>query len=245
MEKTCDNVPLWNILTKRKTFFTPQNRDEDDNNDGDHNNKSESTPLNVLSRRSSLVFNSENRIGSASRRSVYDISVNLLELNCKAMRKSILEKPKENDENRPETVKDDHRMKNVKDNIDLTQKFADPIVRKRKLFSGGASPDDSFACKENLVGQVDKKLKSIDVSMRLNNDKDVSIKTSVFGSAKLDRRKTVSYFKPKKVDDTKTRSKMTPLKATQKYIVCTNMSSSDKQSFQAVSRKCPLTKYQN
>lgn len=223
MEQTaCAIAPAWKSIERRKTIYTSQLEQEN----------SYSTPNNntfCANLESKIIFNSANRICSASRRSVLDISMNIFELNCKAIRES----NKKNDECIETSM-------SQSDNVLGTQIVSVPVVRKRKLFSA-ESPDASLEYKENIEStqkQVEKKTKHDDsIKGKFNKSIKDHKSRKLSTLAPVDKRKTISYFKTSKPIGSNCKKVITtPLKPSIKYIVCTNIpSSTDKQLAQAVS----------
>lgn len=195
-----------------------------------------------------IIFNSNNRIAQSSRRSVFDISMNLLELNCKA----IAEKK---DEKQSSSEKKETHPTNALTPIfllsgkmespayamtpsallkyKLTQALNPAPIRKRRLFNNDDL--DTGEYKENMNKSLKETVKrkkfdspSIAVSKKATNvDKKFT--------QSVDRRKTISYFKPEKIKECSITKPKSPAKpAPMKYIVCTNMSATDKQIIQAV-----------
>lgn len=171
--------------------------------------------------RNTIVFNSSNRISKNSRRSVFDISMNILDLNCKALsqkKNETLVSPKKFVQSSDSKPCETH-----------TQVNKTGIVRKRKLFN----TDEIDDIKENL-----------NKSVGINNAKKIKTVAPAFNTPQLnkkskpilDRRRTLSYFKSEKTKEAVLKPK-TPVKPSieQKYVVCTNMSSNDKRIISAVS----------
>lgn len=229
-------------IDRRKTIFTPQmpqNTEEEI-----------STPEGFSANSSkTIIFNSVNRVAKASRRSVFDISMNLLELNCKA----IAEKKDENHsssekgeirpmiamtttfllsgkkETRPANAMTPSSLLKYK----LTQALNPAPVRKRRLFNNDDSDHGEY--KENMNKSLKepvkrKKLESPSIEV---SKKSASVNKKLTQS--VDRRQTMSYFKTDKTKESSIMKLKSPAKPTpMKYIVCTNMSSTDKQIIQAV-----------
>ena len=204
------------MIDRRRTLFTPhssqgsQDRQSTNEGHGFSNNSS-----------NTIVFNSKNRISKLSRRSVFDISMNILDLNCKAL----CEKKDTVDSTDPTpAAKTPNR---TVEKIKVTQAAKPAIIRKRKLFSDNTQDDE---CKENLNKsvpvQVEKKNK-LEIPKPSSKTPQPPKKTQ----SAVDRRKTLSYFRIEKPKDStltaKVKSPVKPVPAT-KYIVCTNMSSTDK-----------------
>jgi hypothetical protein len=163
-----------------------------------------------------VIFNSSNRISKFSRRSGFDISMNILEMNCKTLcyGDEVFSTPKEQEENPP-----------------LQTQEAEPVqVRKRKLFNNDDYAEDEQ--KENLNDSTrNEKKKKLDKSLGQVAD---GWKTPVAGKSKketIKRRETIAFFKTKDTVKAKTPVKPQPIP---KVIVCTNMSSADKQIINAV-----------
>jgi hypothetical protein len=91
-----------------------------------------------------LVFNSQNRISSIARRSVFEISMNILDLNCKAI-SSQNKAADDDDVIEVEPVKKAAIINSVKKiNVPVETPPGLPIVRKRKLFSAEEMEDFNF-----------------------------------------------------------------------------------------------------
>lgn len=206
---------------RRRTLFTPQllqNTDEDKLH----------TPEGFSANSSKTVkFNSMNRISMASRRSVFDISMNLLELNCKALSQKTVN-PMQLSEKKIQPA-------SAQLTYQHTQTVTTTTVRKRKLFNTD-NEEYEQECKEN----VNKSLKEPEKKRKLESAgwKTPTVIEKPKAMQPIDRRRTLSYFKtekPKEVSTAKIKSPAKPAAAT-KYIVCTNMSSTDKKILQAVSK---------
>lgn len=173
-----------------------------------------------------IIFNSVNRIAKGSRRSVFDISMNILELNCKSLVEHIDDdlQPKSQSAKKPERLVS--AVKTVEKLI--TQFKPPPVIRKRKLFSD-VSYDDIELGKENL----DDSLKTVKNVTKLDKSLQAASKTPQPAKklkSQVERRKTLAYFKTEKPKEA-VNVKKTPAKSAespQKYIVVTNMSSADK-----------------
>lgn len=173
----------------------------------------------------SLFFNSANRIGKSTRRSIMDVSMNIFEMNCKELEKQNKEK---------ELAKEDQLQviesssSNDTDKIVTTQIMKPTLVRKRKLFSE-ALDETISECKENVHEAKHAKL---NISLK-ETPKPRTVEKTVRkpASAKVDRRKTISFFKTDKPA-----TAVKPKTVSKKYVVCTNMSSADKQVINAVSK---------
>lgn len=186
---------------------------------------SSSTPTNEEAKK--ITFNSANRIGGNTRRSVMDISMNLFEMNCKALeeRKNYNQREAENDLSYISSIPSSSSTDSVLKKIIETQVPKPAVIRKRKLFS--ADLDDTLTeFKENLdeTNKGQKHIK-LNTSIKLIKEKKPEKATN-------DRRKTVSYFKTDKPASAVKKK----LPSTPKYVVCTNMSSTKKQAISAVSK---------
>jgi hypothetical protein len=185
--------------------------------------ESSSTPTNAGEKK--IMFNSANRIGGNTRRSIMDISMNLFEMNCKA-----LEDPKDNQNNTDSTlistIPSSSSTSSSTNKIVQTQVPKPAIIRKRKLFSADTLDDTLTECKENHEESIklDSKRTKLNSSTKVVKEKTVE-------KVKDDRRRTISYFKTVKPSSAVKKPTLTP-----KYIVCTNMSSADKQAISAVSK---------
>lgn len=218
MEQT--NIELsqaWKSVDRRRTILNMQLTEEN-------------TPKNLTSvTRKTLVFNSANRIGSGTRRSVLDVSMNIFEMNLRAM--------SEKKQSEKELVEEKDNKQDTSQNDTITQVVKPAIVRKRKLFTADI-PDETVEFKENCKTpennpRVSKKLKC-DISMSV---KEAIDKRKSKVSTGVDRRKTISFFKTRdNANDSRT-AKVVLSKPSPKYICCTNMSSSDREKAQAVSKK--------
>lgn len=216
MEQTNLESQAWKSVDRRRSIMPSQFGDD-------------LTPKNttISQSKKNLVFNSANRIGSASRRSVLDISMNIFELNCKAMSENKKKVDDLSEEN------ENQQQLDSSENITITQPFKTAIVRKRKLFSTDHH-DDSIEYKENCNTPEN------DVSIKKKLKSGISASTKTIKTDKkygaLDRRKTISFFKARdKIDESSTDVKSTPTKPSPKYIVCTNMSSADREIAHSVS----------
>lgn len=244
---TDKRLDKWNRNFRRFTTFTPNPMDQTGSLtksavaprrrtilatqlSGDSDNALATPEPNGFSANSSntVVFNSTNKISKASRRSVFDISMNILELNCKAIseknEKLLTSAKKVN----PALIPTSHEKQTP------TQTAKPAVIRKRKLFNND-DLDEIDECKENhddSVKKVEKKVKPRKSLMLTFNTPQLSAKP------KTDRRRTLSYFKTDKPKEDIQRKTTTPVKpiASLKRIVCTNMSSSDKLIIQAVSK---------
>lgn len=209
---------------RRRTMFTPQLSSQDTQSPAGLNT---SKPL----------FSSTNKIGNQTRRSVFDISMNILDMHCKAMSQQ-----KRNDPEDTENTPVRSQVSSLEESffqIHQTQ-IAKPtagIVRKRKLFtSDGLDQTEEF--KEN---QIDKSVKLYESKTSKNESlvkKWITPQMEKKSLPKFDRRRTLGSFKTEKPKDISTKVNKTPLKplAPQKIIVCTNMSTGDKIIMQAVSQ---------
>ena len=213
MEQT--KITSDSALARRKTFFASQMSKD---------SEKVTTPENGFSANSgnTIVFNSSNKITKHGRRSVFDISMNILELNCKAI-----------SQKKDDTVLSAKKFyPNVKANTCLTpDQSIKPVIRKRKLFNNDNFDIEIENWKENLnitVGMETKKAKTV---VQTFNPPRVIQKSS----PKVDRRRTLAYFKTDKPKEMTLKTK-TPVKPTvsQKFVVCTNMSSNDKKIIHAV-----------
>lgn len=212
MEQTkCGNLP-WKAITsvdRRRTVFEAPR-------------ESSSTPTNIGGKK--IMFNSANKIGSNTRRSIMDISMNLFEMNIKALER---QKEADTDETIISSIPSSNSTASINNKIIETQvPKPQTTIRKRKLFS--VDLDDTLTeCKENLEETVKSDVKR----SKLNTSTKI-VKEKKSGSVgKDDRRKTISYFKTVKPSSAIKKPTLTP-----KYIVCTNMSSADKQAISAVSK---------
>lgn len=215
-------------LELRRTIFASQKSKESDEVSTPEGNGFSANSCNTI------AFNSSNRLSKFSRRSVFDISMNIFELNCKALsQKNELE-----NEDQPLSAKKKVQQTATEKACDSSnQKQAEKpnVIRKRKLFN-----NDSFEevgdCKdkENLNKSVGMPLKKVKTVIPSFNTPQLGQKTK----PKIDRRRTLAYFKtgkPKEVA-VKPKTPAKPQAAPQKYVVCTNMSSNDKKIISAVSK---------
>ena len=164
-----------------------------------------------------IVFNSANRIASNTRLSVMDISINILELNCEAIRKMSAQKQNEESENAVESIPSSNSNETISNETQIPQNVT---IRKRKLFSMDDTLDETYnECKENL-----DEPKNISKRAKPKENK-------FFENCKENRRKTISYFKTDKPAAAIKKRDSTP-----KCIVMTNMSSAEKQELSAVSK---------
>lgn len=227
-------------LNRRKTLFTPQLFSQRTEEISTPEENSEKT----------VIFNSTNRVAKSSRRSVFDISMNILDINCKTL-------------NSGQTAPSPSANKMTEL---LGTQVVNPVqVRKRRLFNTDHM-DDEY--KENLDKSVQKKAKldktngerskecktPVTAKDKTNEERSREWKTPVAAKDKLrgilskewktpvaakekskeKRRETIAYFKPRETSvKVKTPGKA-PISPT-KYIVCTNMSSVDKQIIHDVS----------
>lgn len=191
-----------------------------------------STPSN--NKLSKINFNSANRISIVSRRSIADVSMNIFELNCKA-----LEERKENDENNysEETLSSSSNKTVEKD---LTTQIPKPaVIRKRKLFTDAdTSLSENYSLKdfkENINTSITKRQKLEKSMAEAPKSKSTSKHKD---TSKINRRRTMSCFKTEKdksmIND---KLKLKSSSIQRKTIVCTNMSAADKLEVQAVSKK--------
>lgn len=217
MEQTNLESQAWKSIDRRKTFFASQETEET------------CTPKNnvITTSRKSLMFNSANRIASSSRRSILDISMNIFELNCKAI-----------SENKKRVEEMTRKNENTDNAQNVTQTVPPTVVRKRKLFSTD-NPEDSFEFKENCKTPENNSNNKI-TGKKAKCDISAAPKTAIADkkkskiSSSMDRRKTISFFKTRdKVLDSSVN--ITPTKPSTKYVVCTNMSSTDRELAHAVS----------
>lgn len=211
---------------RRRTIFTPQLTQSEDC----------STPEGFSANSSkTIVFNSHSRVAKASRRSVFDISMNILDLNCKA----IAESKSETTDN-PESLSEKKApcpkaamTPSAQLKYKLTQSLKPAVVRKRKLFNNDDPDNEDY--KENL----NKSLKEPNAKRKLESTPVDKSKKSSAAEKKftqsVDRRKTISYFKPMKTKETSITKPKSPAKPAQVKVVCTNMLSTDKLILQAVS----------
>lgn len=206
---------------KRKTLFGSQSTKEHDGVLTPEGNGFSANSGNTT------VFNSSNRISKFSRRSVFDISMNILELNCKAQ--------SQKDDDLPISEKKLHPSTTLIscDTLDQTQLKRPVMVRKRKLFNVECV-EDIDCSKENLNNSVEtpsRKAKTplFNTPQMKSNSKP-----------KIDRRRTLAipdYFRTEKHKEAAVKPK-TPVKqpVSPKCIVCTNMSSKEKKIIHAVSQ---------
>ncbi|KAG5678652.1 hypothetical protein PVAND_008308 [Polypedilum vanderplanki] len=233
MERTkCEIAPAWKSIERRKSIFTSSHLEET-NTGSPFSSAQKSNNVNK-----SVYFNSANRIASNSRRSVFDISMNILDMNCKAINEKAKEESKE--------------LKKQDDNDDLvscpsynsisttsssasiksTQKPAEPTaIRKRKLFTN-VDADEMDNLKENIMNQTTNSAKKQKSKKSATKNENEKLEVKKFTD---NRRKTISYFKPS--SKTTEVVKKTKSNAVSKYICVTNMSSADKQKAQAVITK--------
>lgn len=233
LEKWKENIRRFTTFTpnpmdqtaRRKTLFTPQPISSSETDFSTPETNSGKT----------VIFNSSNRIGVSSRHSVFEISMNMFELNCKAM-------SQKNKADSPVSVE---KIEPVKADVVRTQEVKTGVIRKRKLFNPD-NEDLENEQKENL----DKNSQGSQKKTKLNKTVGqvaegwrTPVKTAVSTKPKKEtvrRRETIACFKPKET----TVKVKTPAKvraSPTKYIVCTNMSSNDKQVINAVSFSSQLS----
>lgn len=216
------------IVDRRLTLFSSQLTQSS-------SNETASTPSGFSGNSSNtIVFNSVNRIAKASRRSVFDISMNILELNCKTLVGHSVDdlKPRSQSAKKPE------RIVSVFKSVEklITQVQPPTLIRKRKLFND-VTFDDNELGKENL----DDSLKEVKNATKLDKSLQAAASKTPQPAKKqksqAERRKTLAYFKTEKPKEA-ANVKKTPAKSVespQKYIVVTNMSSADKPIINDVS----------
>lgn len=174
--------------------------------------------------KNTIVFNSHNKVSKYSRRTVFDISMNLLEMNCRAMsQKKDVEEAECPERCDPKT--DTPSALATQSNFVTT-------IRKRKLFCNETYMDELEDSKENL----NKSVKETEKKSKLNKLNESTKKKPQMNKITADRRKTLEYFKTEKRKDA-AKLKKTPMKLVvqQKFIVVTNMSTQDKCILNAVS----------
>lgn len=230
MEQT--GVAAKMILDRRRTLFTPQLMQRDDSE-----TSPESSIYNSF-KNNSIVFNSANRIAKNCRRSMYDISMNILDLNCKAVNQQSQE---QNTDRLPsssqKTVERITVALKTSEKKHHTQVVKPPVIRKRKLFTDEHESVDDF--KENNDKSHNKTITNSEKKPKRDNTLVPSYKTPQLekkSKAKIDRRNTLAYFKTEKPKPVVAAKAKTPVKpaASLKVIVCTNMSFDDKKIVQAV-----------
>ncbi|CRK95594.1 CLUMA_CG009053, isoform A [Clunio marinus] len=212
---------------RRKTlFFTPQISQE----------KTEDevlTPEGFSANSSkTVVFNSTNRIAKLSRRSVYDMSINILDINCKSLNKK--------EDLQSNLLRNLASISKATDSqtkrIDTTQQATPAIIKKRQLFSAEVDYELEVE-KENQSKITDDVLENPKKKKKLMSRECITPNiTSKKPKVKENRRRTVDlYFKPEKSKEIPLKTTRTPSKVSQsfKYVVCTNMSQCDKQIIQA------------
>ena len=225
LEKWKENIRRFTTFTpnpmeqtgRRQTLFTPQNISSIGTDFSTPDKNSEKT----------VIFNSSNRIGKFSRNSVLEISMNMFEMNCKAM-------SQKNKVDSPESVK---KVEPVK--IQELRKDTS-VVRKRKLFNPDYE-DFENEQKENLdktfqgsqkKAKLNKTIGQVEGGFRTPVNKKTAVSKTKAETVR--RRETIACFKTR---ETAVKVK-TPAKiraSPTKYIVCTNMSSNDKKVIHAVS----------
>lgn len=204
---------------RRKSLFTPCSTQNSDS----------STPVgNGFSANSSntIVFNSS-KLPKNPRRSVFDISMNILEMNVKAMSQK-----KENEEDCTETKTETSAGLIIQN----TQTKPGTTVRKRKLFNNESFVDEIEESKENLS----KSHKKTDKRSKLDKSRPAVLSTlQVKKKQKMtvNSRRTLDFFKPQKPKTIAATKQKTPVKQIlqQKFIVVTNMSSTEKCVIHTVS----------
>lgn len=202
-------------VDRRRTLFTPQLSQESQSS-------IESNAFNLNSSRT-IIFNSANRIAKSSRRTMFDVSLNILDLNCKAMNQQKEEEDKQNEVLRATAMSVPAPK--------LATQVITGVVRKRKLFNA-EDLDETQEYKENDCShrKPEKKRKSLAPGNWKTPQPEKKEKS-------VDRRRTLAFFKTEKpkeaIAKVKTAIKPQPLP---KFIVCTNMSTDDKTIIQAVSK---------
>jgi hypothetical protein len=176
-----------------------------------------------------LVFNSANRINHSTRRSIMDISMNIFELNCKAIKAQSEKELKEDEKSQQES------SVTTSDNVLETQIPKPAGIKKRKLFNVDSFDETITECKENFDESMNESKRS-----KLNKSVKEKKKSPPKPKSKFEavsRRKTISFFKTAKPAAMTSKGKPAAIVQTSipKYIVCTNMSANDKQSISAVS----------
>lgn len=216
------------IVDRRRTLFTPQLLKQ-----------TETPPENIYNsfRKNTLMFNSSNRIAKNSRRSVFDISMNILDLNCKAMsQKSQEQKQIPSSDEKLEVIS--VALKSSEKKIQA-QVVKPQGIRKRKLFTEDYEVNDDFKENNNdndynkTITYSEKKPKLARLSVIPSYKTPLHDKKT---KPKIDRRQTLAFFKDKKVKQVSVDKIKTPVKSTVsiKVIVCTNMSQEDKRIIQTV-----------
>lgn len=214
-------------LNRRRTLFTPLLLSQESNK-----NDENTPPLGGSGEK--IVFNSANRISKSSRRSIFDISMNILDINCKVI--------SQNSQNKindiPLLTPAD---KPIERQIDCflthsTQLNKPQVVRKRKLFN-----IEDHEMSEDHKENIDETMKKSEKKRQIVKPVKKVVKTTSVPQRKsvepqTNRRKTISFFKTDKPKETIVKSKaIIEKKPETKFIVCTNMSSTDKQILQTVS----------
>lgn len=228
-KKCVNNAAAWNSVDRRRTIFTSHLEET---------NLVVQTPPTEINAAKAIFFHSANRVAIKSRRSVLDISMNIFELNCKAMSeaKKIIQGGDE--EKKIESTNAVTNEKNGVSQTIETQKIKPVTVRKRKLFSTDYL-DETIESKENIENE-NKKIKedkAINKDLKPTSARKISnskIKTD------NDRRRTLSYFKSSKKSNNTSilnTTKTMTFQPLQKYIVCTNMTPEDKKLVQDVSNE--------
>lgn len=206
------------MLDRRRTLFASQTMQQ-----SVEASSPESRVYNAF-KNNSMVFNSANRIDKNSRRSVFDISMNILDLNCKAISKQSKEQlPSSAIKTTPSNPNYNHDH----------QVSKPQVIRKRKLFTDDYETVDDFKENHKTFSNSEKKPK-IDRTLVSSYPKTPQPQNKT--KPKTDRRNTLAYFKSEKPKRAVVRAK-TPVKPAtpSKIVVCTNMSQTDKKIIQAVS----------
>lgn len=225
MEQTV--APVHSLTDRRRTLFTPHLTQ--------HSEEQVLTPQGFSANScKTVVFNSLSRVSKSSRRSVFDISMNIFEINCKTLQNHQGESPP-SARKAPELPKVASQSK-----IQSTQVLPTGTIRKRKLFN--ADNDDLDDCKENfnksLKGPMQKKTmeKSFHSAVKpaAKKAKAQADRRKTIGPVQVERRETL-FFKAEKPKDVSTKNKSSVKPVAEKVIVCTNMSSQDKLRINSVS----------
>lgn len=208
-------------VDRRRTLFTPQVSKLSDQTLTPENS-------NGFSHDSSntIVFNSTNRIAKSTRRSVFDLSMNLIEMNCRAL----ISESEDLTGSPDQTRKPPSAVKTVEKGLHTQVAPQAGVVRKRKLFTCDSEELDDG--KENF----NKSLKMPEKVAKIMAPAYKTPQPVKKSQPTVDRRRTMAFFKtekPKEVAAVKPKTPVKPVAA--KYIVCTNMSSTDKQIIHAVS----------
>lgn len=219
-------------IDRRRTLFTPQLS----KNSSDGLMTPESS--NGFSHDSSktIIFNSVNRIGNSTRRSIFDISMNLLEMNCKAL--SSNQEPE--DLPRPDKTRDPpSAIKTIEKCLNTQVVPQAGVVRKRRLFNCDTEELDDGKENMNKSLKLQEKVAKLDKTLKSAAKTPQSAKKA---QLQVDRRRTMTFFKTEKPKELPGLRLRTPSKslAANKFIVCTNMSSTDKHIIHAVSPSTSL-----